>query len=76
MNNTEETKKILGSIFFCICLMMTILSASIFFINYTTGQYDKQIQNKKKYSLWTTRISKEDTKQEKNLNDNLWDVFE
>jgi len=79
MRSTEEVKKILWSIFFGICMMMTIVSLLITIIsinNWTIWYDNKKIQESRDNPVWTSGISTETTESKKNRNDNLRDVSE
>jgi len=79
MRSTEEVKKILWSIFFGICVMMTIVSLLITIIsinNWTIWYDNKKIQESRYNPFWTSGISTETTESKKDLNDNLRDVSE
>ncbi len=79
MRSTEEVKKILWSIFFGICMMMTIVSLLITIIsinNWTIWYDNKKIQESRDNPIRAFRVSKEAAEPKKDLNDNLRDVFE
>jgi len=79
MRSTEEVKKILWSIFFGICMMMTIVSLLITIIsinNWTIWYDNEKIQESRYNPIRAFGVSTEVAEPKKDLNDNLRDVPE